>query len=60
MRLPQVAVKQQLETRVPYDEMHLRAIKERLLVPRTDERLDFRRILEAPPGFEPGMEALQI
>src|SRR5688572_27730692 len=30
------------------------------LCPRGTSGADFRRILEAPPGFEPGMEVLQI
>ena len=43
------------------DEMLLRANRERAIVPRWNKRLDFPNLgLEAPPGFEPGMEVLQI
>ena len=32
----------------------------RRIVPRANKRLNLRRKLEAPPGFEPGMEVLRI
>ena len=30
------------------------------IVRRKNKRADFRRKVEAPPGFEPGVEVLQI
>jgi len=31
-----------------------------LIVPLTNKPVEFRGKMEAPPGFEPGMEVLQI
>ena len=49
-----------LRSRVTVSGWQFETVCARRIVPRTNKRLNFRRKLEAPPGFEPGMEVLQI
>ena len=49
-----------LRRRVTASGWEFETVCARRIVPRTNKRLNLRGKLEAPPGFEPGMEVLQI